>query len=156
MSFLFWSIIGHIFVLFCPPLVFCCHHFSHCVNSRIDICCVLEPRGWGLNKCTRVSHGYDLWLALKSIYLCITSFFSRLSEGLCCWWIQTVYLRGIYHKEFKWCSRQECVIVPRKQGLQLKICLNLQGDAGNYECHANNKWSVDMRSFRTDYNIFFD
>lgn len=32
----------------------------------------------------------------------------------------------------------------------------LQGDAGIYECHANNKWSVDMRSFRTDYNIFFD
>jgi hypothetical protein len=31
-----------------------------------------------------------------------------------------------------------------------------QGDAGIYECHANNKWSVDMRSFRTDYNIFFD
>ena len=24
----------------------------------------------------------------------------------------------------------------------------LQGDAGVYECHANNKWSMDMRSFR--------
>jgi len=29
-----------------------------------------------------------------------------------------------------------------------------QGDAGIYECHANNKYSIDMRSFRTDYNIF--
>merc|ERR1711953_451246 len=28
-----------------------------------------------------------------------------------------------------------------------------QGDAGIYECHANNKYSIDMRSFRTDYNI---
>ena len=36
------------------------------------------------------------------------------------------------------------------------IFIYLQGDAGIYECHANNKWSVDMRSFRTDYNIFFD
>lgn len=37
------------------------------------------------------------------------------------------------------------------------ICyFQFQGDAGIYECHANNKWSVDMRSFRTDYNIFFD
>jgi hypothetical protein len=26
-----------------------------------------------------------------------------------------------------------------------------KGDAGVYECHANNKWSVDMRSFRTDF-----
>jgi len=30
-----------------------------------------------------------------------------------------------------------------------------QGDAGNYECHANNKWSIDMRSFRTDYSEDF-
>ncbi|CAB4057376.1 unnamed protein product [Lepeophtheirus salmonis] len=36
-----------------------------------------------------------------------------------------------------------------------KITTGKNGDAGIYECHANNKWSVDMRSFRTDYNIFF-
>eukprot|EP00090_Calanus_glacialis_P001730 TRINITY_DN11260_c0_g1_i1.p1 TRINITY_DN11260_c0_g1~~TRINITY_DN11260_c0_g1_i1.p1 ORF type:complete len:208 (+),score=42.37 TRINITY_DN11260_c0_g1_i1:77-625(+) len=29
-----------------------------------------------------------------------------------------------------------------------------QGDSGIYECHANNMYSIDMRSFRTDYNIF--
>ena len=29
-----------------------------------------------------------------------------------------------------------------------------QGDAGVYECHANNKWSMDMRSFRYDRRPF--
>lgn len=45
-----------------------------------------------------------------------------------------------------------------KQRLKSKMEIDpaTQGDAGIYECHANNKWSVDMRSFRTDYNIFFD
>lgn len=45
-----------------------------------------------------------------------------------------------------------------KKGLKSKMEIDpaTQGDAGIYECHANNKWSVDMRSFRTDYNIFFD
>merc|ERR1711884_871859 len=44
----------------------------------------------------------------------------------------------------------------RRLKSKMEIDPATQGDAGIYECHANNKWSVDMRSFRTDYNIFFD
>ena len=41
-------------------------------------------------------------------------------------------------------------------GCIFKYHFMLQGDAGTYECHANNKWSIDMRSFRTDYTTDYD
>jgi hypothetical protein len=39
----------------------------------------------------------------------------------------------------------------RRLKSKMEIDPATQGDAGVYECHANNKWSVDMRSFRTDF-----
>jgi len=44
----------------------------------------------------------------------------------------------------------------RRLKSKMEIDPATQGDAGVYECHANNKWSMDMRSFRTDYVIEFE
>jgi Immunoglobulin I-set domain len=39
---------------------------------------------------------------------------------------------------------------------KLEIDPATQMDAGVYECYADNKFSIDRRSFKTDFSINFD
>lgn len=50
----------------------------------------------------------------------------------------------------------EWKIKPDKVKSKLEIDPAAQMDAGLYECSADNKYSVDRRSFKTDFSIAFD
>jgi hypothetical protein len=45
---------------------------------------------------------------------------------------------------------------PDKVKSKLEIDPATQMDAGLYECSADNMYSVDRRSFKTDFSIAFD
>ncbi|XP_040578509.1 immunoglobulin domain-containing protein oig-4 isoform X3 [Lepeophtheirus salmonis] len=98
---------------------------------------------------TKASHfDYEYVLGHKIVFICVAKGKPRpkiiwFKDG------RELYDHGYLHIS-EWYKGK------RRLKSKMEIDPATQGDAGIYECHANNKWSVDMRSFRTDYNIFFD
>lgn len=105
-----------------------------------------HPKG---AKITKASHfDYEYVLGHKIVFICVARGKPRPKIV----WFKDG--RELYDHNYLHIS--EWYKGKRRLKSKMEIDPATQGDAGIYECHANNKWSVDMRSFRTDYNIFFD
>jgi len=105
-----------------------------------------HPRG---ARITKASHfDYEYVLGHKIVFICVAKGKPRPSII----WFKDG--RELYDHDYLHIS--EWYKGKGRLKSKMEIDPATQGDAGIYECHANNKWSVDMRSFRTDYNIFFD
>ena len=61
-----------------------------------------------------------------------------------------------YCKEYLGLQVHEWKMEPDKVKSKLEIDPATQMDAGLYECSADNMYSVDRRSFKTDFSIAFD
>jgi len=98
-------------------------------------------------KITKASHfDYEYVLGHKIVFLCVAKGKPRpnivwYKDGRELYGHRYLHIRQFWRGKHRIKSKME-------------IDPATQGDAGIYECHANNKYSIDMRSFRTDYNIF--
>ena len=61
-----------------------------------------------------------------------------------------------YCKEYLGLQVHEWKMGPDRVKSKLEIDPATQMDAGLYECSADNMYSVDRRSFKTDFSIAFD
>jgi len=104
-----------------------------------------HPKG---ARITKASHfDYEYVLGHKIVFICVATGKPRpkiiwFKDG-----------RELYDHHYLHIS--EWYKGKRRLKSKMEIDPATQGDAGIYECHANNKWSVDMRSFRTDYGDTF-
>jgi len=98
-------------------------------------------------KITKASHfDYEYVLGHKIVFLCVAKGKPRpqiiwYKDG------RELYAHRYLHISQYWRGKHRIKS-------KMEIDPATQGDSGIYECHANNKYSIDMRSFRTDYSIF--
>eukprot|EP00095_Tigriopus_kingsejongensis_P007115 maker-scaffold303_size215788-snap-gene-1.9 protein:Tk07115 transcript:maker-scaffold303_size215788-snap-gene-1.9-mRNA-1 annotation:"AGAP001504-PA" len=102
-----------------------------------------HPKGARITKASHFDHDYQL--GHKITFICVARGKPRpkitwFKDGAELYHHNYLHITEYYYGKGKIKSKME-------------IDPATQGDAGIYECHANNKWSVDMRSFRTDYSI---
>jgi len=97
-------------------------------------------------KITKASHfDYEYVLGHKIVFLCVAKGKPRpnivwYKDGRELYGHRYLHIRQFWRGKHRIKSKME-------------IDPATQGDAGIYECHANNKFSIDMRSFRSDYRF---